>query len=269
MFFRKFFAIIYRDALEALSYKTAFFTDLLAMTAQLLIFFFVGRMIGPQAAPFLSEYGGEYFPFVLIGIAVAGFCMAGTNSFTGTIMKEQGDGTLEAIFVTPTSLGVFMFTGFIRTFVSSSCRVFVFLLMGLLFFKIRLPMVNIPVFLLLLVLSMVVFGSFGLFSGGALLVLKRGDPFTHLFNAASRFLAGVYFPVTLLPLWLQKVSLWMPMTYALQAIRKAVLIGASVHDLQAEMITLALFSAVLFFCGIAFFNWCFEKARKEGSLAFR
>jgi len=46
--------------------------------------------------------GGDYFSFVLIGIAFSDYLGVGLGSFAGTIREGQMLGTLEAMLVTPT-----------------------------------------------------------------------------------------------------------------------------------------------------------------------
>ncbi len=63
----------------------------------------------------------------------------------------------------------------------------------------------------------------GIFSASFLLIFKRGDPITSLVGHLSALLAGVYFPLSVLPGWLQTVSFFLPFTHALEGLRQAVL----------------------------------------------
>lgn len=49
---------------------------------------------------------------------------------------------------------------------------------------------------------------------------------TGVLLAVATFLGGVYFPVQLLPSWLGQIAQWLPLTFALEALRQAVLQGA-------------------------------------------
>jgi len=55
----------------------------------------------------------------------------------------------------------------------------------------------------------------------------------------SSLVGGVYYPVAILPDWLQAVSALLPITYALRAMRLALLQGASVEQILPELLALA------------------------------
>jgi ABC-2 type transport system permease protein len=78
---------------------------------------------------------------------------------------------------------------------------------------------------------------------------------------------GVFFPVEVLPLWLQKVSMLLPMTYALRAVRLALLRGAPWSELRGDLAALAVFSVILLPLGAVAFRWAIARARATGSLA--
>jgi ABC-2 type transport system permease protein len=77
----------------------------------------------------------------------------------------------------------------------------------------------------------------------------------------------VYFPLSVVPEWLQKVAAWIPLTYALSAMRGAVLEGRPLAALVPDLRMLALFAAVLIPLSMAGFSAALTKARRDGSLA--
>ncbi|MDO8527127.1 MAG: ABC transporter permease [Deltaproteobacteria bacterium] len=267
MFFKKAWAFLKRDMIEAFSYKVAFFFDLVGMVANILTFFFIAQLIGPAVVPQLQGYGG-YFPFVLIGIALAQFQSAAMNSFAGAIQKEQGHGTLEAILITPTSLAVIAFSGALWDLFFVFLKMVAYLAIGAIFFGIDLSRLNILAAVLILILTVTSLAGFGFFSAGFVLVFKRGDPINYFMNGFSRFLSGVYFPISVLPFWVQKCSWLIPWTYSLEAMRMALLEGKSVFELANPIISLILFSILFLPSGLLFFRWSVKQAKREGSLVF-
>jgi ABC-2 type transport system permease protein len=63
------------------------------------------------------------------------------------------------------------------------------------------------------------------------------------------------------------VGRFLPVTYALDGIRKSLLNGARIPDLLPEIGALLLFIALLLPLGLASFSLAVRKAREEGSLA--
>ncbi len=54
--------------------------NLIGVFFSVLTFFFIAKLFGKAAAPHLQEYGGDYFPFVLIGIAFSTFLGVGLGT---------------------------------------------------------------------------------------------------------------------------------------------------------------------------------------------
>lgn len=267
-FARKSLAFLKRDLLENFSYKGAMVFDVLTVLARLVPFFFIAKLVGPDASVYLKEYGGNYFPFVLTGLAFSGLSAAALGSFASAVAVEQGTGTLEAILVTPTSLWTVIGSSFAWTLLASVGQVALYLVLGVGVFHVDLSRMNLPASLVFLFLTVVSLSGPGLLSAAFTLVFKRGDPVSYFFNAGSRFLAGVYFPITLLPVGFQKLSGCLPLTYSLRALRGTVMEGKSVGDLRPELAALVLFTLLCLPASIVIFNLALARAKKDGSLSF-
>ncbi|HEU4403574.1 MAG TPA: ABC transporter permease, partial [Candidatus Polarisedimenticolia bacterium] len=83
---------------------------------------------------------------------------------------------------------------------------------------------------------------------------------------ASALLGGVFYPPEDMPAWLGVGSRFLPITYALHALRRALLRGSHFADLLPDIQALVLFVAILLPLGILAFRLAVRKARQEGSL---
>lgn len=268
LFLRKSLAFLKRDFLINTSYKMSFLFDFCAIAFSVLTFFFIAKLFGQKAAPYLADYGSDYFPFVLIGIAFSGYLAAAMNSFTQTISEEQAGGTLEAIILSPTKISTLLICGSLWNFIFTSLRVAAYLLLGWLFFGFNLTKTNFAAALIILALTIISFSGLGIISASFILVFKKGDPINWFFNGISRFLGGVYFPVALLPAWLKKISYFLPITYSLEAMRKAIILGSSLKELIPQLSGLIFISIIFFPLGILSFKLALRKAKKDGSLLY-
>jgi ABC-2 type transport system permease protein len=266
-FLVKSWAFFKRDLIENASYKTSFILELGGILANIFSFFFIAKLVGDSAGPYLAEYGGNYFPFVVIGIAFSGYLTASLDSYTQAIGKEQGLGTLEALLVTPTGLPTIALGGAIWSFIFTSLRVAVYLILGALFFGLDMEKANVPAALVTLLLTITSLSGFGIVSAGFTLMLKRGDPVNFFVGGFSKFLAGVYFPVAILPPFVQKISLLIPLTYSLRAMRMAILNGASFGALSSDLGMLTLFSLTLLPLSVFFFKYSVRRVMIDGSWA--
>jgi ABC-2 type transport system permease protein len=117
-----------------------------------------------------------------------------------------------------------------------------------------------------LILSIISFSGFGILSAAVVLVVKKGDPIAWLFGGASSLLAGVYYPISVLPDWLTPLSRILPMTYALDAMRLAMLKGYSLYEVRFDVLVLFGFAIILTPLAFLVFRKALKRAKKEGSL---
>jgi ABC-2 type transport system permease protein len=260
-------AFFLRDLRTALSYRFSVLLGWGNIFLFLLTFFFISRTFDQAATPLLARYGVDYFSYVLVGIAFMSFLQVALTSFTNDIRIGQMTGTLEAILVTPISMPQFLLASGVYNFGVTSLRVLLYLALGGLVFGVGYSTANPGAAVVALVLTILSFSGLGILSASFTLAFKRGDPVTMFLSSASVVFGGVFFPVEVLPPWLQNISALLPMTYALRAVRLALLRGATWGELRGDLIALALFSMILLPLGAAAFRWAIARARAAGSLA--
>lgn len=259
-------AFFRRDWAIHTSYKMGFLMDMGGVFFSATTYYFVAQMFGTAAAPFLSRYGGDYFAFVLIGIAFAAYQNVGLNSFSQSLRQEQFLNTLEPLLMTPVNTPRFLMGSALWDFVYATVRVAVYLGLGVGVFGLSLRGANIGAALVLLLLTLAAFMGLGIFAAAFIMRFKRGNPVTWLMEATSTLLGGVYFPPTSLPPALQKVAAFLPITHALEGLRKTLLVGAGWGDVAPQLTALVLFVLITWPIGIATFGSALRRARAEGTL---
>jgi ABC-2 type transport system permease protein len=264
--YKKALTFITRDFLIATSYRFAFSLQLFGVFFSVLTFYFLAKMFEGAAIPSLEPYGGDYFSFVLIGIAFSTYLMTGLSSFSGSIRNEQMMGTLEAMLVTPTTTSLIIICSSLWNFIFASIRVLAYLLIGVFLFDVNMRGANLLAALLVLILTIIAFSSLGIISASFIIVLKRGDPINWALSAVSGLLGGVFYPITVLPHWLQNFSYILPITYSLRAMRHALLQGYSFEALAPDIAALLLFSLVMLPISILAFKFAVRRAKVDGSL---
>ncbi len=261
-------AFFVRDLLWDLSYPLNFFWRGSNIVFNLITFYFLGYLVAGSTAGYLTAYGsGNYFPFVLVGLALASFQGVALTSISYAIQYGMYTGTLEAMLVTPTSLSTIVFSSVLYQFVSSLLSIFLFVLFGALLFGFSLADADLLSAAVMLVLTLLAHLPLGIFSASFLLIFKRGDPVTHLVGSFSSLLGGVYFPLAVLPGWLQMVSFFLPFTHALEGLRQAVLNGRSLMELTTQVAVLGLFAAILLPLSLAVFSKAVHQAKRLGTLS--
>ena len=266
MILRKASSFIKRDLWITVSYRFSLLFGVASIFFSLLTFFFIAKLFGKAAIPYLEGYGGDYFSFVLIGIAFSTYLGVGLGSFAGTIRSAQVMGTLEAMLVTPTRLESIVFFSSLGRFTSASFRVLAYLALGWLVFGVSMGKANLPAALLILILTILCFSSLGIISASFIMIFKRGDPINWVISSFSTLFGGVFFPITVLPSYLEGISHLLPITYSLRAVRHALLQGYSLSSLGSDILVLAIFCVVLLPLSMYAFKLAVRRAKKDGSL---
>jgi ABC-2 type transport system permease protein len=260
-------AFLKRDFLIATSYRLQFLLQMASIFVSTLMFFFLSRLVGKGVADQLAPYGGDYFSFVLIGIAFTDYLSVSLGSFANQIRNAQVQGTLEALLVTPTSVSTILFSSSLYNFFFTSLRVFLYLAIGVFLFGLKLHITSLLAFLVIMILTILAFSSFGLISAAFIIVFKQGSPISFLMTVTSGLLGGVFYPLSVLPSWLEPFANLLPITHALEAMRQILLNGATLGSVYDKALILLLFAGILLPLGLAAFGYGLKLARKEGSLA--
>ena len=266
LFIRKPVAFLWKDFLNASSYKFAFVTQFAGILFSALSMFFLSRLVGETAQPYLGQYGGDFFSFVIIGVALAGYMQVALGAFAANIREAQITGTLEAMVATRTSAPMIILSSSLYSFLVTTIQILVYLLIGALAFGLQLKQANYFGAFLILFLTIISFSSVGVISASFILIYKRGDPFNWVFTSLSWLLGGVYYPITVLPEWLQTVSFVFPITHALEGIRLALLQGYATGELLSSILPLVVFGLIMVPAGILLFRYAVRVAKMNGSL---
>ncbi|MFZ2199074.1 MAG: ABC transporter permease [Thermodesulfovibrionales bacterium] len=257
---------LWRDFIEETSYKLSFAMSIFGILSSTLVYFFLSKLLGDAGLKFLQPYGGNYFSFVLIGVAFFSYLGVSVKGISNSIREGQKLGTLEALLVTQTEIPTIIVSSSLYSFLWASFKVAVYLFLGIVLFGIDIGHANLAGAFLILILTITSFISFGIISASFVMVLKKGDPVGWLFTSLSALLGGLYYPVSVLPDWLQHLSYVLPVTYALEGMRLALLKGYSFHELFPNIIALVLFSCIMIPLSIVIFGYAVKRAKEEGSL---
>ncbi len=259
-------AFLKRDLIQEASYRFSFILQFASIFFSVLIFYFISNLLGEAAAPYLAEYGGDYFAFVLIGIAFLGYFSTGLSSFANSLRHSQTTGTLEAMLTTPTHLSAIILASSIWDYLMTTLRVLVYLAVGLFLMQTGLQGGNYLAALVVIILTVLVASSLGILSASFIMVFKRGDPIQWGVSTLSILLGGVYFPVAILPPALAWISRLLPITYSLHAMRLALLQDAAWSELIYDFLVLGLFVVGLLPLSLLAFRYAVHRAKIEGSL---
>jgi ABC-2 type transport system permease protein len=259
-------AFLVRDLREALTYKFSFVSSITGILLSSATFYFVAQLV-PRDTPSLGPFGGDYFAFAVVGVAFAGLLGMFQEGLSSVVRGAQVSGTLEALLVTPVPLPAVLVGSSLYSLLFQVVRTALHLGAAMALFGLTLGRVNVAGVLAVGALTVLCFLSVGVLSASFILVYKTGNPFSWVLGTVSGLLGGVVFPVSLLPPWIRWVSSLLPVTYALDGMRRSLLASASFAEVLPDVAALAIFDAVLLPLSLAAFRLAVRKAKKDGTLS--
>jgi ABC-2 type transport system permease protein len=229
-------------------------------------FYFVSRFVeSPQLSHALPQ-GGNYFAFAIVGFAFFDYLTIALNAFDESIEQARQNGTLEVLLVTQTPLSMILAGSIIYPFFLMSMRVGVYLGWAIILFHFPIENVNWAGAFAVLFASILAFSGLGIFASSYLLLFKRGNPVKWLLLGISGVVSGMLYPVSILPRWLQVIAHLIPVTYALDGMRAALLQHASFTELWPSVGILLLFAVVLLPLSFAAFSLALRRTKITGTL---
>jgi ABC-2 type transport system permease protein len=204
---------------------------------------------------------------LLVGAVIWAYLGIIFEILTETVAWERWEGTIEYTFMAPLSRPVHLFG--MGLFAIGYGVVRAILLFGVVaaFFSLHLPDADYVAALVLLVVASISFIGIGMMT--AVLPLISPEKGTQLGFVAQGLLlvvSGVYYPVSVLPQWMQWISVISPATYALRGCRAAIINGAGLTDLWTEIWALLVIGAVSVPLGLWTFRTGERYAKKHGKL---
>jgi ABC-2 type transport system permease protein len=228
--------------------------------------YFFARFVGSAPNQHLTPYGGDYLAFGLVGLLVSELQYVGVTSLGNRVRMAQLMGFLEAELATPAPAWMVLGAAPIYEFGSAILRSTAYLVGASLVLGVSFARANPLSVLLAIPFVLVAFIGLGLLTAAGTMLTRRSNPVAMVLGAASMFLSGVVYPVSVLPGWLQAAGRLLPLTHALEALRLALLAGAPPRALAPSLGALALFGCFLTPAGLALFVYALRRARVDGSL---
>ncbi|HVV58439.1 MAG TPA: ABC transporter permease [Gaiellaceae bacterium] len=254
------YGIVERNAYLVRRYLLWDLAFLLWTVANTLTIVFIARGVGLSAAQ-----RNELETKLLVGAVIWAYLGVVFEQVTETVAWERWEGTIEYTFMAPVSrvvhlvgMGVFaVFYGFVRAAAVMGLTV--------LFIGIHLPHANYGAAIALLAIASISFIGLGTMTAVLPLISpERGTQLGFVTQGLMLVVSGVYYPVSVLPGWMQWVAKISPATYALRGNRAQVLHGAGLA--WADVWPLLLIGAVSLPLGVAVFKAGERYAKKHGKL---
>ena len=258
-------AIARRDWRTAKRYQFRQLLQLLNFVYAAILAFYVGRLFD-TAPKELTQFGGEYFDFAMVGLAVMSVARLGIGAFNETIMREQTLGTLEVLLVTPTPVPVLLAGSLVLPLALTFVDVALYVAIGIGLIGSGITVSGVLLAFPFFVLTLASFCAFGIVGASITVLAKRGDPVSGLLIQATAILSGALFPVSVLPFALEVLAHCFPVYYGITGLREALLGDAGWREVGPDLAVLAVFVAVMLPVSVWIFGRALAASRRAGIL---
>ncbi len=238
--------------------------------------FFVWTVANTLTIVFIAkgiEAGGgkidvnEVTTILLVGAVVWAYLGIIFEILTETVAWERWEGTIEYTFMAPLSRPIHLFGMGLFAIVYGVIRAIMLFAVVALFFHLELANANFVAALVVLIVASISFIGIGMMT--AVLPLISPEKGTQLGFVAQGILlvvSGVYYPVSVLPEWMQWLAKISPATYALDGIRDAIINGAGVSAMWPNIWPLLIIGVVSVPLGLEVFRRGERYAKRHGKL---
>jgi ABC-2 type transport system permease protein len=255
-----------RDLLVLLSYRAAMFSDMASVLLQLVVTNFVGKIVDPATLP---QFGGQtttYIEFVSVAIALAAFIQLGLGRVVAAIRQERLMGTLESLVLTPTTPTTIQLGSVVFDLIYIPVRTLLFLALTTIIFNVTYSFSSIgPATGIMLAFIPFIWGL-GVISAAGVITFRRGSAMVNAGGIILTIASGTYFPLSVLPEWLQPIAELNPIAKAIDGLRETLLGGAGWHQALSAIAVLIPAAVISLTIGVFAMRLALKRERRRGTL---
>ena len=208
-----------------------------------------------------------YMTYLLIGALIWSYLSMIFDILSETVQWERWEGTIEYTFMSPTSRVTHLLGMGVYAIVYGIIRTALVLGVAMLAFDLDLGNADYVAALVVLAVCSISLVGFGVVAAVMpLLSPEKGQQVTYIVSALLLLVSGVYYPVSVLPGWMQSLATVSPVTYGLEGSRAALQDGAGIADLWGSIWPLLIMGFVFVPLGIWIFHLGEIYAKRTGKL---
>ena len=204
---------------------------------------------------------------LLVGAVVWAYLGIIFEILTETVAWERWEGTIEYTFMAPLSRPIHLFGMGLFSIVYGVVRAVLLFGVVALFFDLDLSHADFVAALVVLLVASVPFIGIGMMTAVLPLISpEKGTQFGYVAQGLMLVVSGVYYPVDVLPEWMQWLATISPATYALDGMRDAIVEGQGLSMMWDEIWPLIVIGIVSIPLGLEVFRRGERYAKRHGKL---
>jgi ABC-2 type transport system permease protein len=204
---------------------------------------------------------------LLVGAVVWAYLGIIFEILTETVAWERWEGTIEYTFMAPLSRPIHLFGMGLFSIVYGVVRAVLLFGVVALFFDLDLSHADFVAALVVLLVASIPFIGIGMMTAVLPLISpEKGTQLGFIAQGLLLVVSGVYYPVDVLPEWMQWLATISPATYALDGMRDAIVEGQGLATMGDEIWPLIVIGIVSIPLGLEVFRRGERYAKKHGKL---
>lgn len=223
-----------------------------------------------DAVPSVSHQHVNTGPIVLylaIGTLTWSYMASLFMAIAESVQWERWEGTIEYTLMAPITRLTYVLGSCLFAVIYGLARTVFVLAALMLTFHLTPNTAGLWPSLLLVAVGSFSFVGIGIMAATLpLLFTEKGAQMTYVIEACLLLVSGVYYPITVLPIWMQAFSHISPATYILSGIRTMLLGHVTGSSLLQNMIPLIIIGLVTVPLGVWLFGWAEHFAKRTGRL---
>ncbi len=185
----------------------------------------------------------NYFQFVAPGVMAMVTVMAVMMGLAGSVAREREVGTLDGLLVAPIPRGSIVTGKAFAQTVRGLTQGAMVLALAMIFFGVRVYG-NFGLMVLMLILGILSFVGMGVLISAMVKEQETAMTIMMTVTFPMLFLSGAFFPLQQMPGFMQAISKFVPLTYAVEGLRQVMVLGAGIAEVWRPVVILMAFGAV-------------------------
>lgn len=184
-----------------------------------------------------------------------------------SVQWERWEGTIEYTMMAPISRLTYMLGSCLFGVVYGLVRTALVLIALVFAFQLTANQGGMLPALAIIAVGSISFVGIGIMAATLpLLFTEKGAQMTYVIEACLLLVSGVYYPVSVLPVWMQPISHISPATYVLSGIREVLLKTPSHQVMVTTLVPLMIIGLVTVPLGVWLWSWAEHFAKRTGRL---
>jgi len=218
---------------------------------------FIIQPISVTNVPLISGASSS-FQFLAPGFMALTVITGSLQGVAAAISREKEQGTMDGLLVAPIPHQSIILGKVAAQTVRGLIQGFLILGLSMLIFGVRIYGSPI-IMLIVMVLGTASFVGVGIILTAVAPDQETAQMMTILLQFPMMFISGILFPIDSLPIWMQYIGKALPLYYAADALRKVIILNASLMAIMPDVLILIVYTILTMLAAIPLF----EKAMKR------